>query len=128
MSALPLTDAERVDARRFMGYPSYGPGASGFQGWRFFEAYGVLEYRLTNAADAELVVIRSYLTQCAKLEQDVLGSADNLDTDQAAVWHRNKYEVRDRQRLLDDWRRRLCFFLGIPPGEGLSRADGGMVI
>ena len=128
MSTTPLTDAERVDARRFMGYPAYGPGSSGFQGWRFFEAYGTMEYRLTNSADAELVVIRSYMTQCAALEAALLTTSDNLDTDQAAVWKHNKNEMRDRERMFDNWRKRFCGFLGIPFGPELQQQGAGQIV
>ena len=43
----------------------------------------------------------------------------DLDTDTAAVWTRNPSEMRDRQRLEQDWGRRLCGFLGLPPGPAL---------
>ena len=33
---------------------------------------------------------------------------------------------RDRARLFDDWRRRLCGFLGVPPGPAL--ADAGITL
>ncbi len=124
----PLTDAERVDARRFCGYPVYGPGASGFVGYRFFQAYGMLEYRLTNLADNELIVLRTYLAQLAPLETGILGAAANLDTQSAAVWTRNANEIRDRERLYDGWRRRLCSFLGVPPGPEFGGGDGGRII
>lgn len=126
--SVPLTDAERVDARRFMGYPAYGPGNSGFQGWRFFDAYGTLEFRLTNASDAELVVIRQYLVSLTSLEQDILNATSKIGIDQAAVFKRNANEIRDRQRLLDDWRRRFCGFLGIPAGEALTGGGGNMQV
>ena len=45
----PLSDDEKANIRRFCGYPAYGAGPSGFQGWRFFQAYGLLEYRLGGA-------------------------------------------------------------------------------
>lgn len=121
MPTTPLTDAERTDARRFCGYPAYGPGASGFQNWRYFAAYGTLEYRLTNITDSEVAVLRTYLTTLAGLETGITGAAANLDTDRAAVWVRNRDEVRDRARLFDDWRRRLCGFIGVPPGPALER-------
>lgn len=124
----PLTDAERVDARRFCGYPVHGPGASGFVGYRFFHAYGMLEYRLTNLAPAELTQVRTYLSQLAPLETGILGAAANLDTNQAAVWTRNPGEVRDRERLFDGWRKRLCSFLGVPPGPEMSGGDNGRIV
>jgi hypothetical protein len=118
-SSGPLLDAERTDARRFCGYPAYGDGDDGNGGWRFYQAYGALEYRLTNLSVSELVVIRSYLVTLNGLEMAVPGAAANLDTQSAAVWVRNPDEVSDRMRLLTGWSRRLCGFLGIPPGPGL---------
>ena len=115
----PLSNSERVDVRRFCGYPAYGAGSSGFQSWRFFEAYGTLEYRLSNLADEELQVVRQYLATLYPLESAIPAAGANLDTDQASVWKHNRAEVADRMRLFDDWCRRLAFFLGVPVGPGL---------
>lgn len=121
---MDLTDAERTDARRFCGYPAYGAGNAGFQGWRFFQAYGLLEYRLHNLTVSELAVMRTYLGTLCGLEQAIPGAAGNLDTEQAAVWTHNADEVRDRESLFDGWRRRLCGFLGVPPGPSLASSSG----
>ena len=121
-----FTDSEKADIRRFCGYPAYGAGASGFQNWRFFQIYGLLEYRMNNLSDAEAAVVRRYLGTLTVLEYAVPRAGDNLDTDQAAVWTRNRDELRDRTRLFDDWRRRLCGFFGIPPGPALT--DNGITI
>ena len=124
LSPSVLTDAERADVRRFLGYPSYGPGNAGFQGYRFFQAYGLLEYRLTNARPEEFQVIRQYLTTLYGLETAIYASGANLDTDQAAVWHHNKAEVQDRTALYVQARRAFAGFLGVPPGPDLG--DGTM--
>jgi hypothetical protein len=121
-----FSDAEKTDIRRFCGYPAYGAGASGFQGWRFFQAYGLLEYRMNNLSGAEQSVCRTYLGTLRGLEVAVPQAGQNLDTDQAAVWTRNQGEVRDRFALLDEWRRRLCSFLGLPPGPSL--VDPGITL
>jgi len=117
---MALTDAERTDVRRHCGYPSYGSGAEGFQGWRFHQAYGLLEFRMTRMSGAEEAVTRQYLATLATLEQAVPETGAMLDTDQAAVWKRNPRELRERTALFDDWRRRLCGFLGVPPGPALG--------
>ena len=127
LPTIPLSNSERVDVRRFCGYPAYGAGSSGFQSWRFFEAYGTLEYRLSNLADEELQVVRQYLANLYSLESAVPTAGANLDTDQASVWKHNRAEVADRMRLFDDWCRRLAFFLGVPVGPGLG-ADTSIVI
>jgi hypothetical protein len=123
---MAFTDAQKTDVRRFCGYPAYGAGDAGFQGWRFFQAYGLLEYRLNNLSDAETVVVGTYLTTLQGLESAVTGASANLDTDQASVWRHNRNEVADRAALFDGWRRRLCGFLGVPPGPDLG--DGSLTL
>ena len=115
-----LSDAEKVDVRRFCGYPAYGNGASGFQSWRFFSAYGTLEFRLNNLAPGELQVVRQYLGNLYSLEQAVPAASSNLDTEQAAVWTHNRREVLDRTTLFNSWCCRLTTFLGVPPGPALQ--------
>jgi len=90
-------------------------------GWRFFSAYGALEYRMDNLSPEEEQVVLSYLNTLTVLEPAVPMASENLDSDGAASWTRNRNEVADRLRLLDSWRRRLCAFLGVPPGEGLGQ-------
>jgi hypothetical protein len=121
-----FTDAQKTDIRRFCGYPAYGAGPAGFQGWRFFQAYGLLEFRMNNLSNSELLVATNYLTTLNTLEGAVPDAGSRLDTSEAAVWTRNPYEVRERAALLDDWRRRLCAFLGVPPGPGLG--DGSLAL
>jgi hypothetical protein len=122
-----FTDAQKTDIRRFCGYPAYGATPDG-EGWRFFTAYGALEYRLNNLSPAETQVVLNYLTTLGQLEQVVPMASDNLDSDGAASWTHNRNEVSDRLRLLDSWRRRLCAFLGVPPGEGLGNAGLSWVV
>jgi hypothetical protein len=130
-----LSDDEKANVRRFCGYPAYGAGPSGFQGWRFFQAYGLLEYRLgvqadgvsSNLAPAELSILRQYLAALYTLEAAIPGAGANLDTASAAVWVHNANEVSDRTTLYDQWCRRLCQFIGLPPGPGLS-VGGNRVI
>jgi hypothetical protein len=128
MGPTSFTDAQKTDVRRYCGYPAYGAGASGFQGWRFFQAYGLLEFRLNNLSPAELSVVLNYLSTLATLEAAVTDAGTRLDTAEAAVWTRNPDEVRERAGLFDDWRRRLCAFLGLPPGPGLSDGTLALVV
>lgn len=121
-----FTDGQKTDIRRFCGYPAYGAGAAGFSSWRFFQAYGTLEYRLNNLAPAEIAVTLQYISTLAALEAVIPTASDNLDTEMAAGWTHNAREVADRVALLDSWRRRLCGFLGIPPGPAL--ADAGITL
>ncbi len=127
---MALTDQERVDIRRFAGYPAYGQGASGFQSWRFFQAYGTLEYRLANLSASEETALRTtYLTgpnNLYALEQAITASSANLDTDAAAVWTHNKDEVRDRTRLFNYSCKRLLSFMGLPPGPNFAGNSGSI--
>ncbi len=115
-----LTDAEKTDARRFMGYPVFGTNASGNMGWQFYQAAGLVEYRLNNLGSSEEDVLRRYLGSLCGLELSVPEAASALDTSTAGEWVRNPKEIAERSKLFDDWRFRLCAFLGVPPGPGLS--------
>jgi len=123
-----FTDGQKADIRRFCGYPAYGAGASGFNSWRFFQAYGTLEYRMNNLAPAEIAVTLQYISTLATLEVAVPATSENLDTESAAAWTHNASEMRDRSNLFDSWRRRLCGFLGIPAGPALMDAGITLVV
>ena len=120
-----FADGQKVDIRRFCGYPAYGAGAAGFNSWRYFQSYGTLEYRLNNMAPAEIAVVLQYISTLATIEVAIPSTSDNLDTESAAAWTHNADELRDRSNLFDSWRRRLCGFLGVPPGPDL--VQGGTI-
>ena len=104
---MTLTDPERSAIRRFCGYPPYGQGPAGFQGWRYYQARGLLEFRMTYLTEPEIVVVRRYLGQLEELETP--GDSDTGDSREASL------------RILHDWRLHLCGFLGIPPGPELEK-------
>lgn len=126
--ATAFTDGQKADIRRFCGYPAYGAGASGFESWRFFQAYGTLEYRMNNLAPAEIAVTLQYISTLASLELAIPPTSENLDTASAAAWTHNENEAQDRMKLFDAWRRRLCGFLGIPPGPALAQPGVSLVV
>ena len=125
---MAFTNQERVDIRRFCGYGAFGGVSSPAFGYRFFTAYGTLEFKLSNLAIEEETTLRStYLTSATSLfvlEQAIFGASANLDTAQAAVWYHNKNEVKDRVSLFNMVRRQLCGFLGIEGGPDLQSSGG----
>ena len=123
-----LMDAEKTDVRRFCGYPAYGANPSGNTGWRFYQAYGALEYRMTNLSASEEAIVRQHLGVLRGFEAAIPVAANNLDTAAAAVWTHNPAEVLERQRLERDWGRRLCGFLGVPPGPALLNGSSVTLI
>lgn len=125
-----LTEAEKTDARRYLGYPVHGADPSGNMGWQFYQSYGSMEWRLGNLSDSEVIVLRQYLGTLAVLELAIPGAGMGLDTGSAAGWVRNPAELAERGRLFDDWRRRFCAFLGVPPGPALKVAGNsvGLVV
>lgn len=112
----PLSDTEKADIRRHCGYPIRAAAGTGGQTWFLYQEFGLLETRVAALADAELGIVRRYLATLTNLELAVPRAGDSLDTDQAAVWTRNRSEPQDRLALFDEWRRRLCAFLGVQPG------------
>ena len=125
---MAFSESEKTDIRRFCGYPAYGSTATGFGNWRFFQAYGLLEFRMNNLSAEEETIVRRHLGTLTVLEHAVPRSGDNLDTDQAAIWTRNKDELRDRTRLLQDWQHRLCGFFGVPPGPALHDSSKTLIV
>lgn len=125
---MAFTDAEKTDIRRFCGYPAFGNQPTQGFGYRFFTQYGTLEYKLNNMMAAEEGVVRTtYLANLATLETAIPGVSANLDTDAAAVWTHNKNELRDREALFSSWRKKLCQFIGIPPGPYMA-SDGFEIV
>lgn len=126
---LSFTDQQRVDVRRFCGFPVFGGCPVQAFGWRFFQQYGTLEFRLTNMSDPEIqTTITTYLTNLYTLENAIPAASSNLDTDQAAVWTHNKNEVRDRAQLFAYWSKRLCSFIGVNPGPYFDGGPGSLRI
>ena len=125
---MAFTESERTDVRRFCGYPAYGSGNAGFQGWRFYQVYGLMEYRISHLSGSEEATVRRYLATLTSLEQAIPAAAANLDTDQAAVWTHNRDEILDRTKLFEDWCRRLCGFLGLPTGPALGNGQPVLVV
>jgi hypothetical protein len=124
---MAFSEAERTDIRRFCGYPAQGT-EPGLHDWRFHQACGPLEYRMQRLSAAEERVVRHYLATLTGLERAVTDAGANLDTERAAVWTHNPHEVRDRMRLFDAWRRRLCGFVGVAPGPALGASGVAMVV
>lgn len=130
---MALTAAQMTDVRRYAGYWLAGTTqVTDADNDTVYVSFGgsvmSLYRRLTTLSASEEAVLGTYLTTLATLEAAIPGAGANLDTDQAAVWHRNRSEVRDRAALFDDWRRRMCGFLGIAPGPALSAGNAAMLV
>lgn len=124
-----FTDAQLVDIRRFAGYPALGDGSVVFPYPWMVKKYLALEYRLQHISASEgAVVVNTYLTNLYTLESAIPAASANLDTDQAAVWKHNPRELADRSALFDSWRRRLCDFLGVPPGPNFGGPSNALVV
>jgi hypothetical protein len=119
-----LTDAQKVDARRWMGYPTLNgnfPDTIYTISANRFQPLVSITEKLANLTDGEeSVLIEKFLTPLESLEAAILTVSDNLDTNVAAVWQRNTNEQADRERLFDSVRRRMCAFLGFKPGPELG--------
>jgi hypothetical protein len=130
---MALTAAQLTDVRRFMGYPLNGTTMQITNDQDLVYGYfGMvvmsLQQRLTTlSASEESVLINTYLTPLYTLETAVVGAGDNLDTDQAAVWTRNRTEVSDRTKLRNQIRREMCGFIGFAPGPALGNGAGQVI-
>ena len=110
-----LSEVEKTDARRYLGYAVHGGGRGGSA-----LSGGAIEYRLNTLSMSEEGVLRGYLGTLAGLERAIPAAGAGLDTGAAMGWVRNPAELVERERLFDGWRRRFCAFLGVPTGPALG--------
>lgn len=112
---MPFTESEKVEIRKFCGYPLKGNSNTTVFGWRFMVWWGALEFRLNNLSIEEEGEIKNlYLPQLRLMQSDLYASYDDLDTNKAAVWDRNPKEISDKRKLYLLARKDLCEFLGVP--------------
>jgi len=123
---MAFTEQYRVDIRKHCGFAMFGNIATQAFGYRYFQHYGTLEFRVSNASVEEEAIITKYVDTLNVLEDAIVGSSDNLDTNKAAVWDHNPREVANREGLYLSFRLKLCAFLGISPGPGIK--TGGNII
>ncbi len=103
-----MTDAEKAMVRTFCGYPAIDAPPGEFRDWRFWQARGMLEYRMQMLTGTEQNVVRRYIHQLIAME-------GTEPSEEAA-------------RAYTDWRRRLCGFLGMPEGPGLADSARRLVV
>jgi hypothetical protein len=127
-----LTNQQMADVRRFAGYPMLADTVADDSrdfayGWVSPGVMQTMQHRLTNMRpEEESILINTYLTNLYTIETAITAASADLDTKVAAVWERNPNQVADQTALFDDWRRRMCFFIGVPPGPSLG--DGSTAI
>lgn len=127
---MAFTDAQKVQIRKYCGYPVMGNSATQFFGYRYFTHYGQMEFHLNNLSSEEETEVVSQLSELNQLEQDLYGTSgvrDNIDTAKAAVWERNKAELTERKALYRSARLRLCQAVGTVPGPQLQRNMGAII-
>ena len=122
----PFSDAEKIDILRFCGYPAYGWNNTYDPFGLYFASFNQPSPFNASRMAAALAVVRVKLTELAALDAAIVVASDNLDTDQAAVWHRNRSEVADRTALFRQRCREMCTVLGVPPGPDLARGGSSL--
>jgi hypothetical protein len=96
-----LSDSDKTDIRRHLKFPMYGDPATVATGWRYWQTYGLLEYRMNHfSVSEENLITTMYLPTINGMEREIFANVmENLDTEQAAVWKHNKNEIADKYKL-----------------------------
>lgn len=126
-SSASLSDQEKEDVREMCGYPLYGNGTVIFPFPWVNRYWLALETRMNTAQAAEYQNIRYKLSVLYPLDAAIAAASATLDVDRAAVYKRNLNEMRERTRLFNYYRHRLCQFMGIPAGPNLSESGSGSI-
>ena len=132
---MPLTEGQKADVRRHLGYGPLGnPAIVGatFISYRFFTIHGLLEFRLQAlSVDEEKILVgpgvfpkltdqntgtlyEGYVNICNFLESQIAESTDNLDTEKAGDWTASKKEINNRQKLYHFWTKKMSQFMYVP--------------
>jgi hypothetical protein len=143
---MALTDSNKVQIRRHLGYGPLGNTDSGgsMMGYRFFVHHGLLEYRLNHLTSTEEAVLTGanssnpsfvdlstevtlygFLPILNFLEGKIGESSDNLDIEKAGEYTARKDEVDVRIKLYSVWVQKLAQYLWLPIAPGnfkLNRA------
>jgi hypothetical protein len=125
-TVLAVVDEDtKVDLRRYLGYPAYGYGTTGFWEMGFFLwQYGQLELRMNSLTVSEFDRVTYLLTNIQQIEDDLFGMRTAMIVDEAAVFHRNMDEPADRHTEYAWWLRHLLTFMGVKPGPNF---EGGRI-
>ena len=122
-----LTDSERVNTRRWLGYPPLNSGEPDYV-FGHTPSSVSLNDKLDNLTTIEEEALRNqFLTPLAAMETALVGSIDNMDTQEAGPWIANTRETGDRTRLFKQWRREMSAFLGFAPGPSLGTGGAAIV-
>ena len=124
-----LTDQQKIDIRRFCGYLAYGTGGVVFPFPWIMRNYQALEYRMNNLTTDEISTLSTtYLATLSTLETALINISQTLNVDTAAVFKRNAKERQERTDLFNYWRKRLCDFMGVPPGDDMAGSSPRLVV
>lgn len=128
-SSAPFTLTEKTWIRWACGYGMEGNVASGFASWRFFQAFGVLDFKLVdgNLTPSEYQIARQMLGEISTLRTAMIAISSSLNVGKAAVYTRNPRELAERRSLLRDWRMQLLGLMQLPPGPDMQAGDGANI-
>lgn len=122
---MALTAQQLVDLRYYIGYSVTGDVTSApyrelvYSNVSYFGLS--IDYRLSHLSTEEEYLVTTYFLVNLKARRDeIQAAAENLDTNRAAIWERNRDEVGNRMAMFNALRRELCFFLGFQPGPMIT--------
>jgi len=118
MPAYVLTETQKMQIRKFCGYTNWGEQPNAGMGWRAWETNAYLEQKMNALTPEEGDrVVNLYIPNCLAMETNIQNVSQLLLVDTAAVFIRNKLQLKENIQLYNYWRLQLCQFLGIGPGE-----------
>lgn len=116
---MALTDAQKVDIRRHLGYGMRGDNPTAIDVLYARNTNPWLEDRLVHLTDEEEAWVSDRLTLLNDMEQEYFDCRDNFDTLQAGSFKQNPDEAKLRRKMLTKARKELAVFLEVPyNGQG----------
>lgn len=148
-----LTDLQKADIRRHLGYGPVGRDANGgsFISHRFHVWHGQMEFRIGALNDTEELILlggtddlnptnphfinpaddkvyQGYLPICNFLEGQIATCIDNLDIRRAGEYYARPDEMQAKIKLYAFWCHKMADFLYIPLNESKFNQFKGRLV
>jgi hypothetical protein len=116
---MSLTETQKVDLRRHLGYGMRGDNPSAIDVLYARNTNPFFEDRMNHLTTEEESFLIDRLTLLNDMEQEYFDCRGNFDTLEAGAFKQNPDEVKLRRRMLNRARKEVAVFLEVPfNGQG----------
>lgn len=125
---MALTDPQKADCRRWLGWPTLNDGEPDYVYGHSPSSISLASKLAALNTTDETILTDVYLTPLGVLETAIVSAAANLDTIKAGPWESNPREVAMRTSLFRQKANEMAAFIGFPTGPGMTSGGNSIAI